>query len=76
MDVPDDADGRVEIFSVELAARLGERDLEPAGPPVPFEPPSPPGHARGSEMLEGPFVVALLALVLVILLVLGLRLTH
>lgn len=69
MDEADDAVGRVAIFSIE--------------PTVEFDPPPPPPPAGGgmpkrwiSKVADDPLGAAVVAICLVLLLVLGLGLTH
>ncbi|HEY7927186.1 MAG TPA: hypothetical protein VIG86_07175 [Candidatus Dormibacteraeota bacterium] len=70
MDEADDAVGRVAIFSVEAAA-----DVKPLAPP------NAPGVARLpaqwiGAVADDPLGAAVAAIFLILLLVLGLRLTH
>ena len=66
MDVADDADGRVAIFSV-AEPRRGSHIVSP--PPGPDEATSP---TRFGQMLDSPYAVVVIAGVLVVILVLGL----
>jgi hypothetical protein len=67
MDVADDADGRVAIFSV-AEPRRGSRIVSP--PPGPAEATAAP--SRLGQMLDSPYAVVVIAVVLVVILVLGL----
>ena len=66
MDVADDADGRVAIFSVD-----GPRRASKIAPTPPRQDGST-APARLGQMLDSPYAVAVLAGVLVVILVLGL----
>ena len=70
MDEADDAAGRVVIFSVEPPA-----DVEPPAPPSERDLGRPPSRWIGA-LADDPRGAAALAVCLVLLLVLGLRLTH
>jgi hypothetical protein len=66
MDVADDADGRVAIFSVD-GPRRSSRIA-----PTPSRQDGTTAPARVSQMLDSPYAVVVIAGVLVVILVLGL----
>ncbi len=69
MDVADDADGRVAIFSIDAAHRLDTGGT----PPPPSDLPGPAGTAaRLGTLLDSTYAGVGIAVVLVVILVLGL----
>jgi hypothetical protein len=72
MDVADDADGRVAIFSVD-----GHPEADPPGGPRPAQRGAFRGATdRAGVWLDSPYAVPAIAAVLVLILVLGLLLSR